>query len=44
MKDEKKMSEDDLKVIEKEFEHLMANYQGKIEHSLRVKEEDILKI
>jgi len=44
MKDEKKMSEDDLKVIEKEFEHLMANYQGKIEHSLRTKEEDILKI
>jgi len=44
MKDEKKMSEDDLKVIEKEFEHLMSEYQGKIEHFLKVKEEDILKI
>jgi len=44
LKDEKKMSEDDLKVIEKEFEHLMATYQSKIEVSLKAKEEDILKI
>ncbi|MEO5949302.1 MAG: ribosome recycling factor [Candidatus Saccharimonas sp.] len=44
MKDEKKMSEDDLKIIEKEFEHLMGEYQGKVESLLRIKEEDILKI
>jgi len=44
LKDEKKLSEDDLKIIEKEFEHLMADYQGKIESLLRTKEEDILKL
>jgi ribosome recycling factor len=44
MKDEKKLSEDDLKVVEKEFERLMGDYQGKIEGVLRAKEEDILKI
>lgn len=43
-KDEKKLSEDDLKMIEKEFERLMAEYQGKIESALRAKEEDILTI
>lgn len=44
LKDEKKMSEDDLKMIEKEFEHLMSEYQGKIDVLLKAKEEDILKI
>lgn len=44
MKDEKKMSEDDLKSIEKEFERFMAEYQGKIESLLKAKEQDILKI
>lgn len=43
-KDEKKLSEDDLKMIEKEFERLMTECQGKIELALRAKEEDILKI
>ena len=44
MKDEKKLSEDDLKIVEKEFERLMSDYQGKIESVLRAKEEDILTI
>lgn len=43
-KDEKKISEDDLKMIEKEFERLMAEYQGKIESAFRIKEQDILTI
>lgn len=43
-KDEKKISEDDLKMIEKEFERLMAEYQGKIESIFRIKEQDILTI
>lgn len=44
LKDEKKMSEDDLKSIEKEFERLMTEYQGKIEAALSAKEQDVLKI
>lgn len=44
MKDEKKMSEDDLKLIEKEFERLMGDYQQQIDDLLRAKEEDILTI
>ena len=44
LKDEKKLSEDDLKSIEKEFERLMSEYQSKIESSLKAKEQDILTI
>ena len=44
MKDEKKISEDDLKLIEKEFERLMNEYQTKVEELLKAKEQDILTI
>jgi ribosome recycling factor len=43
-KDAKVLSEDDIKSIEKEFDTLMSNYQGKIEASFRAKEKDILTI
>jgi ribosome recycling factor len=44
MKEAKQLSEDDVKLIEKEFERLMAEYQGKIDSLLKAKEEDILTI
>ena len=44
LKDEKKLSEEDMKLIEKEFERLMTEYQGKIDALVRAKEEDILTI
>ncbi len=43
-KDAKELSEDDVKVIEKEFDKLMATYQDKIEVAFRAKEQDILTI
>lgn len=43
-KDDKKMSEDDLKLIEKEFERLMTEYQGKIDTAFKAKEKDILTL
>lgn len=44
MKDDKKLSEDDIKMIEKEFDKLMGEYQGKVEMLLKTKEEDILTL
>lgn len=43
-KDAKEMSEDDLKLIEKEFDRLMAEHQAKLEEVLKAKEKDILTI
>ena len=44
MKDDKSISEDDLKLIEKEFDRLMAEYQTKIEELFKAKEKDILTL
>lgn len=43
-KDAKELSEDDLKLVEKEFDRLMQEYQGKIEAAFKAKEQDILTI
>ena len=43
-KDNKELSEDDVKMIEKEFDRLMAEYQSKIEDAFKAKEKDILTI
>ena len=43
-KEAKELSEDDVKLIEKEFDRLMQEYQGKIETVFKAKEQDILKI
>jgi ribosome recycling factor len=43
-KEAKQLSEDDLKLIEKEFERLMGYYQGKIEDIFKDKEKEILTI
>lgn len=44
MKDAKELSEDDLKLVEKEFERLMGEFQTKIDASSKTKEQDILTI
>lgn len=43
-KDAKELSEDDVKRVEKEFDKLMADYQGKIEEAFKAKEKEILTI
>jgi ribosome recycling factor len=43
-KDAKELSEDDVKLIEKEFDKLMSTYQEKIDAAFRAKEKDILTI
>ncbi|HSW90693.1 MAG TPA: ribosome recycling factor [Candidatus Saccharimonadales bacterium] len=43
-KDAKEISEDDLKMIEKEFDRLMGEQQVKIEQVFKAKEKDILTI
>jgi ribosome recycling factor len=43
-KDDKQLSEDDLKLVEKEFDRLMSLYQGKIEEAFKAKEKDILTL
>lgn len=43
-KDAKELSEDDVKVVEKEFDKLMGQYQDKIETAFKAKEQDILTI
>lgn len=43
-KEDKSISEDDLKIIEKEFERLMSENQTHIEDMLRAKEKEILTI
>lgn len=44
MKEDKQLSEDDLKLVEKEFDRLMGEYQTKIEDLFKAKEKDILTI
>ena len=44
MKEAKELSEDDLKMIEKEFDRLMNEFQGKLESAFKDKEKDILTI
>lgn len=43
-KDDKELSEDDVKRIEKEIDGLMSDFQGKIEAAFKAKEKDILTI
>lgn len=43
-KEAKELSEDDVKHIEKEIDHLMTEYQGAVEAELKAKEKDILTI
>ncbi len=43
-KENKEISEDDMKLVDKEFDRLMGEYQGKIEEAFRAKEKDILTI
>lgn len=44
MKDNKELSEDNLKLVEKEFDRLMQDYQAKIDEAFKLKEKDILTI
>ena len=44
MKEAKELSEDDLKIIEKEFDRLMNEFQDKLEAAFKDKEKDILTI
>ena len=43
-KDAKELSEDDVKRVEKEIDHLMSGFQDKIEQIFKAKEKDILTI
>lgn len=43
-KEAKELSEDELKMIEKGFDRLMGEYQGKIEEAFKTKEKDILTL
>ena len=43
-KEAKELSEDELKMVEKEFDRLMGEYQGKIEEAFKAKEKDILTL
>lgn len=43
-KDAKELSEDDVKAVEKEFDRLMQEFQGKIDEAFKAKEKDILTI
>jgi ribosome recycling factor len=43
-KDDKELSEDDVKRVEKEIDGLMADFQGRIDAAFRAKEKDILTI
>jgi ribosome recycling factor len=43
-KDDKELSEDDVKRIEKEVDGFMTDFQGKIEAAFKAKEKDILTI
>jgi len=44
MKDAKEIGEDALKAVEKEFDRLMQDFQGKIDAAFKAKEKDILTI
>ncbi len=43
-KEAKELSEDDLKLVEKEFDRLMQEFNSKLEQEFKAKEQDILKI
>ena len=43
-KEDKELSEDDVKLVEKEFDRLMGEYQTKFEDGFKAKEKDILTI
>ena len=43
-KENKELSEDDLKLVEKEFDRLMSVYQSKLEEALKAKEKEILTL
>lgn len=43
-KENKELSEDDLKLVEKEFDRLMQDFNSKLEQTFKAKEQDILKI
>lgn len=43
-KESKELSEDDLKLVEKEFDRLMQDFNGKLEQNFKAKEQDILTI
>jgi ribosome recycling factor len=43
-KDDKELSEDDVKRVEKEVDGFMTDFQGKIEAAFKAKEKDILTI
>ncbi len=43
-KESKVISEDDLKLVEKEIDRLMNEHQAKIDEALKIKEKDILTI
>ena len=43
-KESKELSEDDVKLVEKEFDRLMQEAQGKLDEAFKAKEKDILTI
>ncbi len=43
-KESKELSEDDVKLVEKEFDRLMQEFNGKLEQAFKAKEQDILTI
>lgn len=43
-KDAKTLTEDDVKVVEKAIDQLVAQYQAKIDAAFKTKEQDILKV
>lgn len=44
MKEDKQLSEDELKAVDKEFDKLMGDYQAKLDAAFKAKEQDILTI
>ena len=44
MKDSKELSEDDLKLVEKEIDGLMSKMQVQIDEAFKVKEKDVLTV
>lgn len=44
LKDDKKLSEDDLKAVEKELDRLIHEYQDRVEAVFKAKEQDILTL
>ena len=43
-KESKEISEDNLKLVEKEFDRLMSDFQAKIEQTFKAKEAEIMKV